>query len=753
MAAAAAAAAFEGAEDDHHSHHHHNSHNRTGDDDEDGLLAADLGIDGVSWPWEGGSSGEGASLAALKTAEAATAVAGEGALAALPPQQQPLAASAATNSGGGSNSWGVASQSQWTNNPSSCGGGGGGGADPRHGVSVSPRSEAGGGDGGTPTTRAEAGASAAPGSAFCLQSPTTAAAAAAPLGAFALASSGPALAPAAAAAATAAAAPAASAATAAVLSQFHAQHRSLLLAPPAAPVAGYRAAASTFGAGLFSQQQQLRFDLAAPSSAALAARAALSTADPSCLSSSAVAGPSVPDIPDAWAAAALCDELVDLGAHPGAHRGDPWRRRSLSFGDLAAAEAAALATAASAAAASASAAHVAETGHAAEVAAAANMRRFIRPATAVAAAAGGGGSSKRRFSTVGGRNSIEELRFGATAALPQSLHTTEAELLAAFLPMSSNIDCDEGAESDSGWTPAVAAARRRFDSERGCAGRGGSDEGAPPVALPQMKRARSVSCLSLHGLCGGLLPAALSKATAAAAAASRLHRDEALMFASMKMMQTSSSTGPSSPASSSRQPPSMPRLPPRLASQQKHKNPFSSSSAGSPHSTAAPSPPHQQPEEEEANPQPISLPPPPPGFWLTAPPIPKERGAQPDEVCWARLLSYPWWPAIVKHPPPASAFALRHKPESVFVVFFGDGNCAWLSPRSLDRFASGYSKRSAKPRKDLQKAVDEAWRALGVARPVAAAGGGGAAGETGSEELALPDGFDDSRPALAPQHF
>jgi hypothetical protein len=45
--------------------------------------------------------------------------------------------------------------------------------------------------------------------------------------------------------------------------------------------------------------------------------------------------------------------------------------------------------------------------------------------------------------------------------------------------------------------------------------------------------------------------------------------------------------------------------------------------------------------------------------------------------------------------------------------------------------------------------VDEAWRALGVARPVAA-GGAAAGGGSGGEELALPEGFDESRPALAP---
>lgn len=817
-AAAAAAAAFEGAED----HHGHDDH-----------LAADLGLDGVSWPWEGGGDEGRHSLAALKT----TAAGAGGASSALPLAPSHLAvtaAAAATNSGGSnSNSGGsgVASQSQWTT-PSS-------GGDPGHGASVSPRSEAGGsggggggeGGGGTPTTAHEAaGASAAgtAGGAFYLPNPMDAAVAAAPpppapystaavplpfgvsaTGAFALGpSSGP--------------APAGG-----VLSQLGAQHRSLLSPGAAAPVAGYRsAAASSSAAGLFAHLEPRCFDFAAPSSAAaLAARAAFSTvAHPPC-PPSAAAGPSVPDIPDAWAAAALCDELVDLGAHPGAHRGDPWRRRSLSFGDLAAAEAAALACAAAASAAAAAAAHVAETGHAAETAA--MMRRLARPATAggaAAVAAAAGGNSKRRFSNVGGRNSIEQQRFGG--ATQQQFHhhlpltPSEAEL-AALLPLSALDDCDEGAESDSGWTPAVAAARRRFESERGeaAARQGGGrsarndfDEAhlhpAPPVAPPQIKRARSVSCLSSHGVAGGgggLLPLApaVSKATAEGAAASKLHRDEALMFASMRMMKTSSPLPPPSPAgapssspataaaSSSPSPspaPAMPRqLPPRLQSQgqkQQRNNTFSSSSgggsanagaAGSPHSAATaaaaaaalPSslPPQQQTEQEgeEANPQNLVVapphlpppPPPPPGFWLTAPPIPKERGVQPDEVCWARLLSYPWWPAVVRSPPPPSALALRRKPESVFVVFFGDGNCAWLNPRSLDRFASGYGKRSAKPRKDLQKAVDEAWRALGVERPgpAAAAGDAGAGAGDATGDLALPEGFDESRPALAPQHF
>ena len=132
-----------------------------------------------------------------------------------------------------------------------------------------------------------------------------------------------------------------------------------------------------------------------------------------------------------------------------------------------------------------------------------------------------------------------------------------------------------------------------------------------------------------------------------------------------------------------------------------------------------------------APPSPLPLHPP---AWLDAPPIPATHGALLGEVVWARMLSFPWWPAQVVPTPPA-AHELRHKEGAIYVVFFGDSNCAWLSPRSLDRFGAGYAKRAAKPRKDLQAAVDCAWRALGLARPPADA---------------LPAGFDATRPALAP---
>jgi len=119
--------------------------------------------------------------------------------------------------------------------------------------------------------------------------------------------------------------------------------------------------------------------------------------------------------------------------------------------------------------------------------------------------------------------------------------------------------------------------------------------------------------------------------------------------------------------------------------------------------------------------------------WASLPPLPTTHGHLAGEIVWARMLSYPWWPAQVV-PPPPSAHGLRHKPGAVYVVFFGDGNCAWLSPRSLDRFGAGYAKRAAKPRRDLQAAVDAAWAAVGVPRPAPGA---------------LPPGFGAGRPVVA----
>jgi len=371
----------------------------------------------------------------------------------------------------------------------------------------------------------------------------------------------------------------------------------------------------------------------------------------------------------------------------------------------------------------------------------------------------------------GARPSIEQRRYGNSVGGgggDVGVGTSSLAPLAAFggtdddphaepaglLPLSALDDGadggeggEEGAESDSGWTPAVAAARRPQGEETGGekGDDGDSDLGpAPPVAPPQLKRARSVSCLSSRGrgsLAGGLFPDLVPRVSHSASA-TLAAQAKALRRIQLQMQQEQRTHSSSSPTASSSP---LPRAP-----VQQHDDFFTSSNDNNDGSTP-PSSPQNGGEEIEQQQQQQQRPP--PGAWLSGPPIPKERGVVPGEVVWARMLSFPWWPAQVRRPPPG-AHSLRHKPGSVYVVFFGDGNCAWLSPRSLDRFACGYEKRSAKPRKDLQRALDEAWVALGVERPRAKAGGDGASTTTakakGVEELELPLGFDESRPAISP---
>jgi hypothetical protein len=135
------------------------------------------------------------------------------------------------------------------------------------------------------------------------------------------------------------------------------------------------------------------------------------------------------------------------------------------------------------------------------------------------------------------------------------------------------------------------------------------------------------------------------------------------------------------------------------------------------------------------------------------PPAAAGAGFALGEVVWARMLSYPWWPAQVV-PPAPGAHHLRHKPDSIFVVFFGDGNCAWLSARSLDKFAGGgFGKRAAKAGvRGLQDAVDAGWAALGRRRPDsgrAVAEGGGKGGGGGGGGTRPPTPAPPQQPAAA----
>lgn len=56
--------------------------------------------------------------------------------------------------------------------------------------------------------------------------------------------------------------------------------------------------------------------------------------------------------------------------------------------------------------------------------------------------------------------------------------------------------------------------------------------------------------------------------------------------------------------------------------------------------------------------------------------LPKKPKRDPvvSEIVWAKISSYPWWPAQVLEPS-EQHIKIRHKKTDHFVVFFGDGNC------------------------------------------------------------------------------
>lgn len=91
------------------------------------------------------------------------------------------------------------------------------------------------------------------------------------------------------------------------------------------------------------------------------------------------------------------------------------------------------------------------------------------------------------------------------------------------------------------------------------------------------------------------------------------------------------------------------------------------------------------------------------------------RPLLPGEVVWAKIPSYPWWPAQVADNPTEAHLAIRHKKTDLFVVFFGDdGNqCSWLPREKLDPWrCEGYAERVGKRTKGLQEAVRAALDAI-----------------------------------------
>jgi PWWP domain len=88
-------------------------------------------------------------------------------------------------------------------------------------------------------------------------------------------------------------------------------------------------------------------------------------------------------------------------------------------------------------------------------------------------------------------------------------------------------------------------------------------------------------------------------------------------------------------------------------------------------------------------------------------------------IVWAKMQSYPWWPAQVQHPTP-DQMRLRHSSSDIFIVFYGTADYSWLPLSELKLFRTNlpeYSKFAAPRNKSLQRAIDQAWVSIGQPRP------------------------------------
>ena len=98
-----------------------------------------------------------------------------------------------------------------------------------------------------------------------------------------------------------------------------------------------------------------------------------------------------------------------------------------------------------------------------------------------------------------------------------------------------------------------------------------------------------------------------------------------------------------------------------------------------------------------------------------------QRPMLPGEVVWAKIPSYPWWPAQVQAPEEAHLQLRHNKKRDLFVVFFGDDNqCSWLPRDKLEPWmCEDFAERTTKRTKGLQNAVKAALEAIASAEPPA----------------------------------
>ncbi len=70
--------------------------------------------------------------------------------------------------------------------------------------------------------------------------------------------------------------------------------------------------------------------------------------------------------------------------------------------------------------------------------------------------------------------------------------------------------------------------------------------------------------------------------------------------------------------------------------------------------------------------------------------------------------------------PQANHLAIRHGANDLFVVFYGTADVSWVPRKDLKHFSPAlpdYTKHAGVRNKGLQRAIDEAWVALGRPRP------------------------------------
>jgi hypothetical protein len=93
---------------------------------------------------------------------------------------------------------------------------------------------------------------------------------------------------------------------------------------------------------------------------------------------------------------------------------------------------------------------------------------------------------------------------------------------------------------------------------------------------------------------------------------------------------------------------------------------------------------------------------------------------RPGSLVWIKLGSYPWWPGQIQHPTFDQKRLKHNQGEDVFVVFYGSKDYCWVPSNDVKPFSKAlpeYTKYAGVKNNKLQRAIDDAWVAMGRVRP------------------------------------